>query len=972
MKTFQLRPIELTSAGIMAGLTVVLGLVAAALPVLDQPLKIASALPIALIALRFSPAAAGTAVVAATSVGFGLGGVLTAFSIVQYALMGWMLGVLLRRGSWFVTRMFAVAALAVGITAAKFGLLVVFSESRNLALEAARASLTGYLDLLKKVSAFEGFAESGYWLVDWLMTNWWVWLPIQILFFTLVRTLIASWLLRVVVRRINFVDVVDRFVPTSEVAESADGREVAPLPLRIESVWHRYHDEAPWAVRDVSLTISDGEFMVIAGANGSGKSTLAAILAGASSTRGKVCSPGKLGRGLPGGLAYLSQSADVHVIGGTVRDDVVWGFDLSDPDQAARVNALADECLLRVGLSHLAQASTRHLSGGELQRLALASALMRQPRIIISDETTAMIDPEGRRLMMDIFSELSRDGVAVVHITHDPAEAARATRLVRLEGGRLVWDGRPLDDAWVSSLGNLTDTATFDVPQVALPRPSSESLWVRDVTHIVNERTPWEREVLSDIAFIIEPGTSVLITGANGSGKTTLARLMTGLGTPSYGQVTLGKSQMLRRVGDVSMSHQFARLQLLRPTVGEDIIDAIGHAQVARGDSAGTSEPKKAKRLHDPDGNPIFTTAEQQQIDQALSSVGLPAHLATRRIDELSGGQQRRVALAGLIAARPALLILDEPFAGLDTQSRHLLVNVLTQLREGGMSLVLISHDDDGLHALADRHYQLRDGRIEGSEPTPRVRGQRYPDKMRFPQPLPWSSPVSAMWAGSKVLAWASLLTVLLFFPSWVSTIITAFFLAVMTALARMPRRALPNLPAAFWSGILGGFIGASLSGGFLVFLKFTLIMMLFLWGTSLLLLTTSTQEFTQALSTFFHPLRRLWVNVPMWIHAMTLSIRSVPMLLDQSRALQDTMTIRLYRQSRVTTRSIFAHFVDVATASLASAAYRAELMGTAISMRGGIPNISPSRPRLTRYDAWLIALTIACLAAMITRAALR
>lgn len=979
MTSRRITPVELASAGIMSGLTVVLGLVASALPVLDQPLKIASALPVALMAIRFSSAATSVTAVAAVSVAFGMGGALTAFSVFQYVLIGWVLGVLYRRKSWRVTLWLSMLGVGVFITALKFGLLLILSESRQLTLDAMKTSFEGYVKLIGKIpGASQGAAQAQH-MLEWLVVHWWVWLPLYLFVWMMIRILICRWLLKVVVRRMSLVEVVDRFVEApaasrSEAARSSsivlDEDVVAPLPMDVRHVCHRYHEHSPLALDDVSFRVKAGEFVVIAGPNGSGKSTLASILAGASATSGHIVTAGRVGRGAEGGLAYLSQSPDVRVIGHTVREDLLWGHDLSAPGAFARISVLADECLERVGLADLSHASTRHLSGGELQRLALATALMRQPSLIISDETTAMIDPAGRRLMMSIFQELAAEGITVIHITHDTSEAASAQRLIRLDSGRLIFDGQPHQDAWVASGGVVLPEA--DTPTqvlVAKPRPSSTNLWVRNVTHIVNEKTPWSREILSDIAFIVAPRDSVLITGPNGSGKTTLARLMTGLVCPTFGSVTLGSQEMWKKVGEVSLSHQFARLQLLRPTVGEDILDAIGHAQLAQ---EGSSE-RKAKgearpaRQYDEAGLPVFSDEELATIASALGTVGLPAELATRGIDELSGGQQRRVALAGLIAARPAVLILDEPFAGLDAHSRQLLVNVLAQLREGGMSLVLISHDDDGLHALADRHVRLCEGRMEDAPVTPRVRGIRRPTPVRFPQPLPWESPMSRMWAGAKILSWSAILTLLLFFPNWASIACVAVFLTVTSLLARMPLRALPNLPAPFWTGMAGGLVGASISGGFLVFTQFLVIMLLFLWGTALILLTTHTLELTGALAVFFRPLQRIFTRVPLWIHAMTFSVRSVPMLMDQSRALQDTMTIRLYRQSRITTRQIFAHFVDVATASLASAAHRGALMGTAISMRGGIPPLHVPPQRVGRADLLLAVLTLLTVGAMIS-----
>lgn len=973
MKHRPLTAIELASAGIMAGLTVVLIVMATALPVLDIALKIAATLPVALISTRFRPAAGGATVIAAISVAFGIGGLIPTISVAQYSLIGWVLGGLYRRHAGWLSYIAAAIVVDLGITAFKFLMLLVLSESRTLTLEAAKSSFTGYLNALAYLPYTEGFVSAGKSVMEWMLIHWWVWLPIQIFVFTLIRIIVAVWLLRIVLARMTFIDVLDRFEQLREgEAHEHQELDICPLPLEVDNVSHTYpHADAP-ALQGVSFRVEAGEFIAIAGANGSGKSTLAAILAGARPSQGQVVTPGTLGRGHKGGLAYLSQAADVHVIGTTVVEDVLWGFDLSDSAQASLLRQRAHECLAQVGLAELSAASTRHLSGGEMQRLALASALMHEPRVIISDETTAMIDPAGRKLMMQIFRSLTDAGVTVIHITHDPSEVAFASRLIRLDKGVKVWDGSVDLESWVPCI----DEESPSLPSVSadrfVPKSSRKALWLHNVTHYANEKTPWERQILHDIELIVEPGDSVLITGANGSGKTTLARLMTGLIDPSFGKVALGGKEMWREVGSVSMSHQFARLQLLRPTVGEDILDAVGRSLIEEAVHAGSSDDKCSSRKQRGRAASAPTSFSEHELDiihSALGLVGLPPEIASRRIDDLSGGQQRRVALAGLIAARPSVLILDEPFAGLDAQSRQLVVQVLSELRSHGMSLVMISHDDDGLHALADRHYALVDGSFarQDSAPLPRVRGARRPAATRFPQPLPWASSLSRMWAGSKVISWAVVSTLLLLFPSWTNIGIAGSYLLCASIAARMPLRALPNLPIVFWAGLGGGLVGASLSGGFVIFMRLIAVMVIILWGTTLLLVTTHTSEFTDSLATFFGPLRRRIASVSSWIHAMSLSVRSVPMLMDQSRAVQDTMTIRLYRHKDLSSVQIFSHFADVATASLSASAHRASLLGTAINMRGGVPTLYPPRTKLTVNDAAGALFTLVITGAMLT-----
>ena len=470
------------------------------------------------------------------------------------------------------------------------------------------------------------------------------------------------------------------------------------------------------ALRDVTLRFERPEYTVIVGHNGSGKSTLALLLAGATPGEGTSTGGGMLGQ--VGGTALVGQRSELLVLGQNVAEDVTWGMSASD------ARALDLEALLaRVGLDGLADADPRSLSGGQLQRLALAGALARSPRLLISDESTAMIDRDGRADMLDLLASLPDTGIAVVHITHDPAEAARADRVITVDGGRVLSDvpgSSSIDEAVAGNARPVTPEeesrgATRDVSKTreattassakergerawGTPTPTNtEHLWADRVAHTYDLGTPWEKPVLRDVSLILEPGQAMLITGDNGAGKTTLSRILTGLLVPTWGNVTLGGTPMERRVGDVALSMQFARLQLQRPSVRSDILAAAGH-----GPRIGSGAGRRKKGLSREDGDRI--------VAQAMNLVGLDPALASRGIDDLSGGQMRRVALAGLLASNPSVLILDEPMAGLDMASRELLISVLDERRRAGLSILVISHDLEGMDALCDTHRHLHEG----------------------------------------------------------------------------------------------------------------------------------------------------------------------------------------------------------------------------------------------------------------------
>jgi len=189
----------------------------------------------------------------------------------------------------------------------------------------------------------------------------------------------------------------------------------------------------------------------------------------------------------------------------------------------------------------------------------------------------------------------------------------------------------------------------------------------------------------------LSDGARVIVVGPNGSGKSTLAWILAGLLTPSEGQVTLDGGPLSIAESHTAMAFQHARLQLLRPTVAEDVRFGLD--------------------------------IDDDAVDRALSDVGLdPTRFRLRRIDELSGGEQRRVALAGVLARRPRLLVLDEPLAGLDAPSREALVQVLGRLPQD-LTTVVVTHDTEDADRIADRALVLGGGAVRADGSVAEVLG---------------------------------------------------------------------------------------------------------------------------------------------------------------------------------------------------------------------------------------------------------
>jgi energy-coupling factor transport system ATP-binding protein len=274
--------------------------------------------------------------------------------------------------------------------------------------------------------------------------------------------------------------------------------------------------------------------------------------------------------------------------------------------------------------------------------------------------------------------------MSLVHITHYNDEADAADRVVNLTG-------RGNGD-------NAEMVETASAPEASVPPPQQHAetpvLELKNVSHEYGSGTPWAATALRDINFTVGEGDGLLIHGLNGSGKSTLAWIMAGLTLPTTGECLLDGAPVADQVGAVGLSFQAARLQLMRSRVDLEIASAAG-----------------------------FSARDRARVTSALARVGLDAALATRRIDQLSGGQMRRVVLASLLDRSPRALILDEPLAGLDAESQRGLLRLLVDLRRNaGMTVVVISHDFAGLEDLCPRTLHLQDGVLTA---TPTTAGDR-------------------------------------------------------------------------------------------------------------------------------------------------------------------------------------------------------------------------------------------------------
>ena len=520
--------------------------------------------------------------------------------------------------------------------------------------------------------------------------------------------------------------------------------------IEAKNVCFTYEGASSPAVRDVSLTVAQGEFLAILGRNGSGKSTFAKLLNALQlPTSGELTVNGIRPATeddcyeVRKSCGMVFQNPDNQIVTTIVEEDCAFGLEnLGTPPEEIRRRV--DEALESVGMTEFAQASPSMLSGGQKQRVAVAGVLAMRPRIIVFDESTAMLDPIGRR---DVFSLARRlnveEGITVVWITHFMEEAALADRLVVMDGGAIALEGTPRDvfaqTDRVLSLGldvpemmklaarlreagvalpeglmtvNETAVALCKMPRLSRPRPADDAsadgapdaearperrllIDVNALTHVYMPGTPFEAQALNAVSLDIVEGAFVGIIGHTGSGKSTLISHLNGLEKSEPGAVTVNGMDLGAKDADliavrreVGLVFQYPEYQLFEETVAKDV--AFG---------------------------PTNLGLDAQEIDArvrwALAQVGLNAdEVAEKSPFELSGGQKRRVAIAGVLAMKPSILILDEPAAGLDPQGRRDMLDLIRGIHDNGTTVVMVSHSMDDVGRCCDMLYVLNRGEI--------------------------------------------------------------------------------------------------------------------------------------------------------------------------------------------------------------------------------------------------------------------
>lgn len=725
----------------------------------------------------------------------------------------------------------------------------------------------------------------------------------------------------------------DEFHDSAEPHASAE--PVSPAAV-LKDIRFSYDRGTSWALDGVSLTVHAGERLCLVGPNGSGKSTLARLIAGLTAPDGgevtllgqRVHEAGPNAdayRAARRGIGMVFQNPEDQLVTTVLEDDVAFGPENLGLERGLIGERIVDS-LQAVGLANLRQSDPTRMSGGQQQRAAIAGMLAMNPAMLVLDEPTAMLDESARAEVMRILDDLQARGTTIVHVTHHPDETVHADRIVHMEAGRIAGvtaaaDNRPpLAEAVSQSEtegGIGTEAApsrpTNDRPRQRKREDGSELPLLSDgigdttnpiirVSHLTYRYPSAKRAVIDDLSFTIARGETVALMGVNGSGKSTLVRMLCALAAPTAGSIevagvpvaSIGKrgsnarpepanrrqlAQLRRHVGYVM---QHPEHQLFADTVAEDV--AYGPR------NQGLAEAEVADRVRE---------------SLELLHIG---HLADRSPFDLSGGQQRLAAIAGVLACNPDVLIMDEPTASLDAQAKKRIHELLRMLKSRGVTVLIITHDWEEAKHIADRVVRMPIAGAAGAESISATE-TAFPAESVSPD-KPAHSVIHRLDPRVKMVGFlAAMFTMFAVNTPTQLALGIAITLAVIAAARLNPLRVLESIhPILILLGLMGvvnlfvvrtgtpvvvlGPLSITDQGVTIAVLyacRFALVIIL----GAVFLTTTTPTAMTDAFDTLISPLNRLGIHAQEIALVMSLALRFIPTLTDETRAIVDAQSAR-------------------------------------------------------------------------------
>lgn len=533
--------------------------------------------------------------------------------------------------------------------------------------------------------------------------------------------------------------------PDLYTSESTAQTQDLPVAATLSDVTF-VHAKGVVALDHVSFSIPAGKRTCIVGANGSGKSTVASILSGLTAPdEGTVTFLGttvvndgqvdfEAYKTVRPQLGLVFQNPEDQIICSVVADDIAFGLEnLQVPSN--QITPLVEQQIELGTLTDFASENPQMLSGGQQQRVAISGALVMKPQILILDEPSAALDVVHRNNVMGLVEKLRAAGKTIVHVTHFMDEVVSADHVIALDNGRVAFEGTPealFEQHELVECLHLEEPFAYQVAHalnnrgvVVCKSPSAQHVLDEltgllatgsrgekggvaescdamaascDATGSVSEAAAvsvrdvtfsYQKPVLKNISVDVQKGSHVAVIGSTGSGKSTLARLICALDTPDAGSLcvtgldTRQKQNRRKLHGIVGYVMQRPERQLFAQTVAEDV--AFGPTNLG-----------------------LSACDVISAVNAALELVGL-SHKADASPFELSGGQQRLCALAGVIAMHPKVLVLDEPTSGLDPYYCSELRKIINAVLEDGCTVIELTHSMEDA-AEADQIIVLHEG----------------------------------------------------------------------------------------------------------------------------------------------------------------------------------------------------------------------------------------------------------------------
>ncbi len=526
--------------------------------------------------------------------------------------------------------------------------------------------------------------------------------------------------------------------------------------INVEKLGHKYKIKdkdgnvtgEKWAVKNMDFSARKGEIISILGKNGSGKSTFARHLNGLlAPDEGSVIIENNSRQGcflrtdnenelvdIRKEIGMIFQNPDNQMVGNTVAEDI--GFGLENLGWRPRnIWERIYQILELTNMEDLRDRNVSHLSGGQKQRLAIASVMAMRPSCIVMDEATSMLDPENSKKVLDTLYQLNSDfGISIIMITHRVEETVNSDYIYVMENGNVALSGKPSDIyRKVDELEKLGVESLFqykiakdlnldlsgygdkilsleDVAREVNAKYSSDEKLREEINRFSNRNNDVlisaknlfynykdgnnEIEAVKDISFSIRRGEKLAIAGKTGSGKSTLLYMLNGLYRPQKGELSVcgfdvknakNLKTLRKKIGFV---FQYPEHQLFGNTVLDDVMYGPMNFGMKKGEAL-----EAAKRT--------------------LSLVGISEDYYEYSPFDLSGGQKKRVALAGILAYEPEILILDEPVCGLDPQAKKEFFNLINALNEEkNVTVIFVSHDMKDVYEVAHRLIVLDGGAL--------------------------------------------------------------------------------------------------------------------------------------------------------------------------------------------------------------------------------------------------------------------